>query len=350
MPSDQQRAEEARCAGAQPLWTLFAGASAPVSAFARPALARPALALRGLGAPASLARFALSPLMGSDKAQKRLPDERLADAAEIGGRLGSLEIRLARDARDLREAQRLRFRVFYEEMSALATPMSALLRRDADRFDRVCDHLVVVDRAERSHLAIGAGPKVVGTYRLLRQEIAEESFGFYTSGEFDIAPLLGAHRDMRFLELGRSCVLASHRDKRTLELLWRGINAYVRHHRIDVMIGCASLEGTDPAALAEPLSFLHHYAPCPEGWEVRARPERHVSMNILPKEKLDVKAALRSLPPLVKGYLRLGARFGHGAVIDRQFGTTDVFVLLRTSEIAARYRDHFGAMEEKRAA
>ena len=316
--------------GAQPLWTLFAGASAPVSAFARPALARPALArpalaLRGLGASASLARFALSPLMGSDKAQKRLPGERFADAAEIGGRLGSLEIRLARDARDLREAQRLRFRVFYDGMSALANPMSALLRRDADRFDRVCDHLVVVDRAERSNLAIGAGPKVVGTYRLLRQEIAEESFGFYTSGEFDIAPLLGAHRDMRFLELGRSCVLASHRDKRTLELLWRGINAYVRHHRIDVMIGCASLEGTDPAALAEPLSFLQ-------------------------KEKLDVKAALRSLRPLVKGYLRLGARFGHGAVIDRQFGTTDVFVLLRTSEIAARYRDHFGAMEEKRAA
>jgi putative hemolysin len=330
---------------AQPLWTLFAAASAPVATFGRPALA-----LRGLGSPASLARFALSPLMGPDREPKRQAGETLADATEIGGRLGSLELRLARDARDLREAQRLRFRVFYEEMSALANPMSALLRRDADRFDRVCDHLIVLDRAERSHLAIGAGPKVVGTYRLLRQEIAEESFGFYASREFDIAPLLASHRDRRFLELGRSCVLASHRDKRTLELLWRGIDAYVRRHRIDVMIGCASLEGTAPAALAESLSFLHHYAPCPEGWEVRARPERYVSMNIMPKEKLDVKAALRSLPPLVKGYLRLGARFGDGAVIDRQFGTTDVFVLLRTSEIAARYREHFGAMDEKRAA
>ena len=343
MISSGRKKREAR--EGQPLRALIAGAGAPGSAFAKPALA-----LRGLGAPASLARFALSPFMGSERARKRLPAERTADRAGIEGRLGSLEMRLARDARDLREAQRLRYRVFYEEMSALADPVSAILRRDADRFDQVCDHLIVVDRGHRSPLPMGAGPKVVGTYRLLRQEIAEESFGFYTGSEYDIAPLLATHREMRFLELGRSCVLASHRDKRTLELLWRGIHTYVRHHRMDVMIGCASLEGTDPAALAEPLSFLHHYAPCPAGWEVRARPERYVPMNIVPKEELDLKAALRSLPPLIKGYLRLGARFGDGAVIDRQFGTTDVFVLLRTSEIAERYRDHFGAMEEKRAA
>ncbi|MBV9518352.1 MAG: GNAT family N-acetyltransferase, partial [Hyphomicrobiales bacterium] len=272
--------------------------------------------------------------MDWQRARERLPDRRPFEEVGMGGRLGSLEVRLARDARELREAQRLRFRVFYEEMSALPNPLSALLRRDSDRFDRVCDHLVVVDHAQRAHLPIGASSKVVGTYRMLRQEVAEESVGFYTSSEFDLSPLLASHPEMRFLELGRSCVLASHRDKRTLELLWRGIHAYVRRHRIDVMIGCASLEGTHPAALAEPLSFLHHYAPCPEGWEVRARPERHVPMNILSKGTFNPKAALRSLPPLIKGYLRLGARFGDGAVIDRQFGTTDVFVLLRTSEIA----------------
>ena len=306
--------------------------------------------MRELGGPVSLARFAFLPLIGSDEARKRSLDQLHSDGAEISGRLGSLEVRLARDTRDLREAQRLRFRVFYEEMSALANPINALLRRDADRFDRVCDHLVVVDREERSHPALGGGPKVVGTYRLLRQEVAEESFGFYTSGEFDITPLLASHRGMRFLELGRSCVLASHRDKRTLELLWRGISAYVRRHRVDVMIGCASLEGTNPAALAQPLSFLHHHASCPKGWEVRAHPQHHVPMNMVPKARIDVKAALRSLPPLIKGYLRLGARFGDGAVIDRQFGTTDVFVLLRTSDIAERYGKHFGALEEKKAA
>jgi putative hemolysin len=275
---------------------------------------------------------------------------RVAQEEEILARLGPLEARLARDAREMRAAQHLRFRVFYEEMSALARPMNALLRRDVDRFDRICDHLLVIDRDARSSLGLGGGLKVVGTYRLLRQEVAEESFGFYTQHEFDVAPLIEAHRDKRFLELGRSCVLGGYRDKRTLDLLWRGIHAYLRRHRIDVMIGCASLEGVDPAALAVPLSFLHYYAPCPPGWQVRARDARHVPMNLLPKAELDAKAALRSLPPLIKGYLRLGATFGDGAVVDHQFGTTDVFVVLRTSEISERYLQHFGPLQEKQAA
>jgi putative hemolysin len=336
--------KKADARGFRYLRTLIAGASGPASG-----IARPALVLRGLGTPGNLARLSLAPLMSWEGARKRLPEHRLSDKTAIGGRLGSLEVRLVRDVRELREAQRLRYRVFYEEMSALADPVTSFLRRDADRFDRVCDHLVVVDHAHRSH-PMGGGQRVVGTYRLLRQEVAEECFGFYTSGEFDITPLLAARRNLRFLELGRSCVLASHRDKRTLELLWRGIHAYVRRHHIDVMIGCASLEGIDPSALAEPLSFLHHYARCPQGWEVKARPRRHVPMNILSKEELDVKAALRSLPPLIKGYLRLGAHFGEGAVIDRQFGTTDVFVLLRRSEVAERYVQHLGPMERGEAA
>jgi putative hemolysin len=165
--------------------------------------------------------------------------------------------------------------------------------------------------------------------------------------------MVAAHRDQRFLELGRSCVLPDYRDKRTLELLWRGIYAYVMRYRIDVLMGCASLEGTDPSALAQQLSFLHHYAPCPEGWEVRAKAGRYVPMDMLPKEKLDARAALRSLPPLIKGYLRLGASFGNGAVIDHQFGTTDVFVLVRMSAVSKRYLAHLsglGVTEERKAA
>ena len=335
--------------GTWPGSSLFRGIL-PGGGFLALPFADPAFALRRIGAPERLRRFALAPFVGSKAAGRSPPDPRQGEGAEILGRLGSLEVRLARDARELREAQRLRFRVFYEEMSALADPMSAFLRRDADRFDRICDHLVVVDRAARPGPGQSLGGTVVGTYRLLRQDVAQESFGFYARREFDVAPLLEAHRDKRFLELGRSCVLASHRDKRTLELLWRGIHAYVRRHRIDVMIGCASFAGSDPAALAEPLSFLHHYAPSPDGWRVRARPERHLPMNRVPKAQLDARAALRSLPPLIKGYLRLGAGFGDGAVVDRQFGTTDVFVLLRTSDIAARYHHHFAAVEERRAA
>jgi putative hemolysin len=313
-------------------------------------LAKPALALRRMGAPDGLVRLALSPAVASRAAGKSLRDWRHARESDVLGRAGSLEVRLARDAKELRQAQRLRFRVFYEEMSALANPMTALLRRDIDRFDRLCDHLLVVDRAARSAFGRPGGGKVVGTYRLLRQPVAEGAFGFYTESEFDIAPIIGAHRDQRFLELGRSCVLADYRDKRTLELLWRGIYAYVRRHNIDVLMGCASLAGTDPAALAQQLSFLHHYAPCPPGWEVRAKAGRYVPMGTLPKSQIDARAALRSLPPLIKGYLRLGASFGDGAVIDHQFGTTDVFVLFRMSDASQRYLTHLAPLDERQAA
>ncbi len=315
-------------------------------------LARPALALRRMGAPDGLVRLALSPAVASRAAGKSLRDWRLARDSDVLGRLGSLEVRLARDARELRQAQRLRFRVFYEEMSALANPMTALLRRDIDRFDRLCDPLLVIDREVRSPFGRAGAGKVVGTYRLLRQPVAEGAFGFYTESEYDIAPLIGAHRDQHFLELGRSCVLADYRDKRTLELLWRGIYAYVRRHGIDVLMGCASLAGTDPAALAQQLSFLHHYAPCPSGWQVRAKAgplcrDGHAGESAARREN----SALRNhRPPLIKGYLRLGASFGDGAVVDHQFGTTDVFVLMRMSAVSGRYLTHLRSPEEKQAA
>ena len=94
------------------------------------------------------------------------------------------------------------------------------------------------------------------------------------------------------------------------------------------MIGCASLDGTEPKQLAMPLSFLHHYARAPEEWRARALPERYVEMNRMSKEAIDPKAALRALPPLIKGYLRLGAYIGDGAVVDHEFGTTDVLIVL----------------------
>ncbi len=267
------------------------------------------------------------------------------------GRIGNLEVRLATSVSEIRRAQRLRYRVFYEEMSAVASGMTLLSRRDIDGYDAVCDHLLVIDHAATEAKPFRKPrPKVVGTYRLLRQDSADRHFGFYTAGEYDNAPLLAAHPGKRFLELGRSCVLKPYRTKRTVELLWAGIWAYVQHHRIDAMLGCASLEGTDPDRLALPLSFLHHHARAPEGWRARALPERYVAMDRLAREAVDPKAALQSLPPLIKGYLRVGATFGDGAVVDRQFGTTDVFVVLPVSAIAARYIDHFGPAANRRAA
>lgn len=279
----------------------------------------------------------------------RVSDPRLNRSAETLGRLGSLEVRLARTAAEIRQAQRLRFGVFYQEMSAVADAATFLSRRDVDPFDAICDHLLVIDHADCDGQP-WRRPAVVGTYRLLRQELAERRGGFYTAGEFAIEPLIARHRGLRFLELGRSCVLPPYRNKRTVELLWHGIWSYVLRQKVDVMLGCASLEGTDPDALALPLSFLHHFARKPEPWRAAARPERYVEMNRIARQEIDAKAALHALPPLVKGYLRLGAHVGDGAVIDRQFGTTDILIVLPVSAINTRYIGHFGPAAERHAA
>jgi putative hemolysin len=242
----------------------------------------------------------------------------------------------------------MRYEVFYRERGAQADAATWLVRRDVDAFDAICDHLLVIDHAASGQLA--RAPAVVGTYRLLRQEVAERYGGFYTAGEFGISALTARHRDVRFLELGRSCVLAPYRNKRTLELLWHGIAAYATQHQPDVMIGCASLDGTDPDRIALQLSYLHHYARAPEPWRASALAHRYVEMNRLPKSLVDPKAALRELPPLIKAYLRLGAYVGDGAVIDLQFGTTDVLIVLRMATIRRRYYAHFGAKPERMAA
>lgn len=271
---------------------------------------------------------------------------------KVYGRIGDLEVRLARTRADVRLAQRLRYEVFYNEMSAKPSLTAQVRRRDEDRYDAICDHLLVVDTSRSESVPRGWSgrrkARVIGTYRVLRQEVASRTLGFYTQGEYDIAPLIASKSPRyRFMELGRSCVLKPYRNKRTVELLWHGLWTYVREHKVDVMIGCASFEGTDPDEHAMALSFLHHYALAPEEWRVRAHPKLYVQMDRLPKSKVDVKAALKAMPPLIKGYLRLGAMIGDGAVIDRQFGTTDVLIVLPVEKIDPRYFEHFGAPEER---
>jgi putative hemolysin len=252
-------------------------------------------------------------------------------------------VRLARSAREVAIAQALRFRVFYEELNAVASQAATNLNLDADRFDAFCDHLIVVrqlpDTAdERFRLDDG---EMVGTYRLLRQQVAAENGGFYTQGEFDLAPLLAAKPDLNFLELGRSCVLKPFRTKPVIELLWQGIWNYVRHFKLDVMMGCASLEGADPGVHKNTLNFLARNCAAPVEWKVRALPSRHVEMTSA-DAIADAKAALQQLPPLIKGYLRLGCYIGDGAVVDKQFNTTDIFIILPVSSINPRYFAHFG--------
>jgi putative hemolysin len=254
-----------------------------------------------------------------------------------------LEVRLASSTQEIDAAQALRYRVFYEEMSARPSAEVLRRRRDFDPFDSHCDHLVILD-----HSAGTRDGTVVGTYRLLRREGAARAGGFYSETEFDIAPLLA--RSGAILELGRSCVDAAYRTRPVMHLLWRGIAEYVLRHGIKLMFGCASLPGTSTAALAVPLSYLHYNHLAPPVLRARALPHRYVTMALMPPSEidpqaaiaaLDARAAIAALPPLIKGYLRLGAFVGDGAVIDRDFNTTDVCVIVATDQMAEKYFRHY---------
>jgi L-ornithine Nalpha-acyltransferase len=256
--------------------------------------------------------------------------------------ISDLEVRLARTKREIRRAQELRYQVFFEEGCAQADQTARLSRRDICRFDAVCDHLIVVNRAVS---CIGGSPSVVGAYRLLRQEVAEAHFGFYSATEFAIGDLMARQPGKRFLELGRSCVAQGYRGKRTLELLWRGIWSYALHHRMDIMFGCASFPGANPGEHAEAMQFLRADPSSSSEWEVRAAPGRAAPMTGL-VENGSPRAVARALPPLIKGYWRLGARFSADAVVDDAFGTTDVLVVLLVEEIRHRYLAHFAPPQE----
>lgn len=259
------------------------------------------------------------------------------------GRIGSLEVRLARGPDEVRHAQCLRYQVFYEELGAVPSPGARLARRDEDAYDGICDHLVVVD-----HAALPGKPAIVGTYRILRGEVAGgRDMPFYSSGEFDLSPLLQlAGGERRLMEVGRSCVLATHRNRATLELLWHGLWTYTRRHGIDVMLGCASFEGCDPARHGPALAYLHRHHLAPPAWRCRSLPQVAAEFDPAGVAPLTPRAALRELPPLIKGYLRLGAWIGEGAVIDRQFSTVDVLIVLPVERIDARYFSRFGAPGE----
>jgi len=249
-------------------------------------------------------------------------------------RAGNLGVRIATNPGEVDAVQALRYRVFYGEMGARADAATQRTRRDRDLFDAVADHLLVVDHE------LGSGPEgVVGTYRLIRREAAAKAGRFYSADEYDIGKIETSPGSL--MELGRSCVDARYRNRAVMQLLWGGIAAYVFHHKIDLMFGCASLPGTDTDALAAELSYLYYYHLAPLALRPRALPHRYIEMRRLDRDGIDPKRALAALPPLIKGYLRLGGFVGDGAVIDAQFNTTDVAVVVKTDMVTESYYRHY---------
>ncbi|MEM9733572.1 MAG: GNAT family N-acyltransferase [Pseudomonadota bacterium] len=279
----------------------------------------------------------ITPSLGERLGGAPLPAQTpVVGSADVLGRLGSLTTRLARNHEEVTRAQELRFKVFFEERGK-APCTGAPSNRDADLFDAHCDHLLVLD-----------GQDIVGTYRLLPGNRTARTGGFYSAQEFDLSALTANRPATRLLELGRSCILPAYRNKRTMELLWGGTWAYALSQGATRLFGCGSFEGTQPGQNRKALSLIASSALLDDHEDCDAASAVHQSdrfdLKELGAEPADnPRQALRLLPPLLKGYLRLGARFASTAVIDRAFNTTDVLVVLDVARINPRYINHYGA-------
>lgn len=268
--------------------------------------------------------------------RRTAPPRDLMGLPPVLARTGSFELRLARTEAELRRIQRLRYDVFYTKQGAVTDAFKASLRRDQCPFDRDCDHLYVA--------AVGpeASGRIVGTYRLLRSEVAAARDGFYSETAFRLEPLLARHSDKRLLELGRSCVHPAFRTRRVIDLLWSGIGRYAAHHGSNVLIGCSSLPGTNTGALAAALRFAVHKAAASADWQVEAQPSRAVRMDRLAPPADEDGTSLSVLPPLMKAYVRAGGTFASQAAVDHAFNTVDLFTVLPLAAAAPRYLARFG--------
>lgn len=248
--------------------------------------------------------------------------------------VGPVILRLAQTKQEIEAAQALRYDIFYREYSAKPVRDMQLLGRDYDDYDTVADHLIVIDTRIDDPIK-----RVVGTYRLILQKAARSVGRFYSADEFDIDLL--EYSGLQLVELGRSCVHPDYRTRAILQLLWQGIAEYIFYHESQVLFGCASFHTTDPESVADCLSYLYHFHRAPAALCPKALKHRYVSMNLRPADSLDQRDILNKLPPLIKGYLRLGGHVGDGAIIDSQFNTIDVCIIVQTSMIAERYRKHY---------
>lgn len=253
---------------------------------------------------------------------------------------GDIEVRLALTNDEIIAGQKLRYKVFFEEMGAKPSDIVASQKRDFDQFDEICDHLLAIDNSKEGD------DRVIATYRLLREEKINGKDEFYSTCEFDLSNLYNDYfrnlmGDRQLLELGRSCVKEEYRTNAVMHLMWKFIARYIDRHKIAYLFGCASLPGVEQEPLKEQLSYLYHYHKTPDEYNIPAIVGQAQEMNYFSKEDIEKREARRELAPLVKGYLNLGCYIGDGAVIDEQFGTTDVFILLPVDRLEKRYLSLF---------
>lgn len=242
------------------------------------------------------------------------------DAEETHGR--QFVVKVASTLDEIRALQALRFQVFYDEMHAKADASKAMLRLDMDIWDTVAEHLIVLQRLpDQKDKAM-----VVGTLRLVRRERLPEGLGFYTGQAFDLSPILSNFE--RVVEMGRFCVARHLRGGRVILMLWNQLTDFVNKHNIQAMFGCGSFHGTNPQDHQPVFAELHRNHVAPEQFRPRARVPNHVALEQFGTSAEAASSPPAELPPLIRSYLRLGAYVSDSAIIDEQFNTCFVCILL----------------------
>ncbi len=256
---------------------------------------------------------------------------------------GSLKVKLADTEEEVQASQRLRYTVFYEELGAKGNPKILHEKRDFDEYDDLCDHILVIDTESNN--------KVVGTYRVLLSETARRAgVPMYTETEFDLSGLHG--EDKIIMETSRSCVLEAYRNKMIVNLLWQAISQYAIANGVTYLVGVPSFHGTDPEEYAEALAYLYENHQADPALNLCARKDLAGTLESAsyPKKKCSLSSAREitaALPPLVKGYIRLGAKVSQNLVIDRQFNTVDVCIIVDAQDQQNDYVSYYHRKAEK---
>lgn len=243
----------------------------------------------------------------------------------------TFDVKLADSKNEIKSAQKLRYQVFFSERNKKKIFNIDNFRKDSDKYDNYCDHIVVIHKKSKF-----SKNKIVGTYRLLKQSVAENKSGFYSSEEYDLTKLLNSNKYFNMLELSRSCISKDFRNKNVLQLMWKEIYKYIENNKVDAMFGTASFLDTNLYNLSNQLIYLNNSHKMPNEIMVNALDKCRAKIDYSRNIKMNLKL-VKSLPTLIKGYLKLNAYIGEGAVVDYKFKTTDIFVFLPVNDINYQY-------------
>ncbi len=249
---------------------------------------------------------------------------------------GDFVIKLVEKKSELKKAQALRYSVFYKEKKVKPSLQKKILGLDYDKFDKFADHLIVIDKARK-----GIKNKIVGTYRLLRGDVGNNFSGFYTSSEFNLSNIINIYSHIKILELGRSCVHKDYRNGTTVNLLWKAIAQYVKLYDIKVLLGCASFPGTDVTKFSNELLYLRENFSLPDYLSVKSLDKNIYQVYSKYKTNINNLRNFAKLPPLIKGYLRVGGKFSYNCYVDHDLKTIDLCVVVEIDNIDKKYKKKF---------